>query len=234
MESLNNSKDLNIIVLIVLIIIILLFVFYKRESFDVNELSMSKLKKCMKYKPDNVDIYDYKPTYVTDVRNSNDCPVSKNDKANLEFVKNNLLTSCGLDNPPQTRKEFHNDFFKFRDLTYNNSSIREDAVDRIVDLYLSGNLEQTRLNSNIRIKDLFDCTTAGPNLYSRQCVRLPDFDNINPKGYYLSYGTPGMHLTRDNWNYPNEKISNGGPIRTGLTANDPAQSNQMSLDVFPF
>ncbi len=124
---------------------------------------------------------------------------------------------------PKSTKEFSDDFFSFRDSTQMNSSMRFDAVDKIQDLYLSGNLEHAKgFPENVKIKDLFDCATSGPTIYKRSCVRLPTFDNMNPVGHYASYGTPGLYATADQWQYPNEKIMNGGEIDNGIYA---SQSN---------
>lgn len=120
-------------------------------------------------------------------------------------------------NAPKSTKEFSDDFFGFRDSTYMNSSLRFDPVDKIQDLYLNGNMEHAReFPENIKIKDLFDCATSGLSLYKKPNVRLPTFDNLNPVDQYVVSGTPGLHGTRDQWNYPNEKIMNGGEIENGV------------------
>ncbi len=123
---------------------------------------------------------------------------------------------------PKSAKEFSDDFFGFRDRsTFMNSSIRFDAVDKIQDLYLSGNLSHARgFPENTKIKDLFDCATSGPTIYKRSCVRLPTFDNMNPVDDHVSYGTPGLYATADQWQYPNEKIINGGEIDNGVYGTD--------------
>jgi hypothetical protein len=102
---------------------------------------------------------------------------------------------------PQTSREFNNNFFRFRDSTCLNSSMRDDAVDRVQQLYLQGNLSEVRGCHNVKIKDIFDKIVANPNPYERQCVRLPSFDNVNPDGWRFNYGTPGTQLTGDKWVY---------------------------------
>ncbi len=136
-------------------------------------------------------------------------------------------TQCPL--PAQSRREFHNDFFSFRDKTYENSSMQYDTVDMVQDLYLSGNNSIARQHPNMRIKDVFDNMTQAPNAYVRDCVRLPKFDNVNPQGYYNSFGTPGLSLTRDNWSYDNEQANNGGEIQPGLYANDLSATSHMAI-----
>ncbi len=161
----------------------------------------------------------------------------------LKFVegKNNLYMQNFLNNtqeekikPAISRKQFHNDFFGFRDLTEQNSSIRQDPVDLIQQMYLDGNLGAARRFPNMKIKDIFDAATQGPNLYERQCVRLPHFDNINFDGYLMSNGSPGLMTTRTDWEYDNEKIMNGGKITDyqdtqNLYPHDNEYENQMPV-----
>lgn len=125
---------------------------------------------------------------------------------------------CNItENAPKSTKEFSDDFFGFRDSTLMNSSLRFDPVDKIQDLYLNNSMEHAgKFPENIKIKDLFDCATSGPSLYKKPTVRLPSFDNLNPIDQYIVPGTPGLHGTRDQWNYPNEKIMNGGEIENGI------------------
>jgi len=185
--------------------------FYNTEDEQsvqqLNELKIDSPRKSYKF----VD-YDDK-TAFNNFDASGRCP--------LKFVegKNNLYMQNFLHNtreeqpkPAISRRQFHNDFFGFRDLTEQNSSIRQDPVDLIQQMYLDGNLSAARRYPNMKIKDIFDAATQGPNLYERQCVRLPYFDNINFDGYLMSNGSPGLMTTRTDWEYDNEKIMNGGKI----------------------
>lgn len=122
---------------------------------------------------------------------------------------------CPHGEPPQTIKGFHKDFFNFRDKTHINSQQHLDPVDKVRQLYLEGNTSLARGHQGIKIKDLFDSTTCGPNLYDRQCVRLPDFKHMNHDGYYVNHGSPGMYMTRDNWTYNEERVMNGGCMANG-------------------
>jgi hypothetical protein len=130
------------------------------------------------------------------------CPIHQNERDTRIFLTDHLFSDnkkCKIkkNDRIKSRKNFHSDFFSFRDQTYNNSSQRLDPVDKISSLYLSGNFSQARRYPNMKIKDLFDEVTKGPNLYTRQCVRLPQFDNI------LAPGSPGLSLTRNEWKYDN-------------------------------
>jgi|AntRauTorckE6833_2_1112554.scaffolds.fasta_scaffold11056_2 hypothetical protein len=150
---------------------------------------------------------------------ANAYPIS-NDIADSKYldkliIKNN--ETCGK--VPKTIKQFNKDFFNFRDRAWHSSSMRYDPVDKINDMKLSGNISQSRRYPNMKIKDLYDELTKGPNLYKKQCVRTPLFDNMNPDEYHLKPGSPGTIMNADNWKYDNEKIMNGGEISQGLTGN---------------
>ncbi len=162
----------------------------------------------------------------SDVEHIVNCPVEKNLEDNDFYVQKILLGNNEVcPEKTQSKKDFHKDFFSFRDSVYNISTWRNDPVDKITSLYLDGNRSQARRYPNMKIKDLFDNLTSGPNLYERQCVRLPKYDNINPNGYRFSYGNPGMQSVRDNWEYPNEKIMNGGEIVNNIYGHEDYNQN---------
>lgn len=241
MVSYNNAINFSLIALVVIITIHILF----NNRRDTEPYNIVKT-----YAPYNPQKQQRSPKKQKSVRRAHSCPVdqsvrdhdvylqkfllgatscpsaTKNWTADDEYT-NTSCTNCTNDDvnsitvdAPKSTKEFHDDFFGFRDRTYQNSSMREDPVDKIQTLYLSGNISEARRYPNMKIKDLFDEATKGPNLYERQCVRVPQFDNVNPEGHYVSYGTPGMSLSRDKWQYDNEKIINGGEIENGIYGND--------------
>lgn len=148
---------------------------------------------------------------------------------NKDYVGEN--TPCPPIKQVKSAKQFHKDYFGFRDKTLNSSSFREDPVDKINRLCLDGNTGAAKRFPNIKIKDLFDKVTSGPNLYDRQCVRLPSYDNVNYDGYYTNSGVTGLELTRDNWRYKDEYVMNGGKIVDGLYPHDlEAGKNQPTLN----
>jgi len=98
-----------------------------------------------------------------------------------------------------------------------------DSVDKIANMYLNGDLGEARRNSGMKIRDIYDKLTCGPQLYERKCARIPQFDNTMHDGYDASF-VNGMHMTRDNWLYDNENILNGGQIEKNLYASDPESS----------
>jgi len=223
-----NQNVISYALLAIVIIVIVHLLFNNSKFVDTYDGKIRKRNFVpMTYNKPETKIYDF---HSDEVSSDGDCPVTRNDDNHSQYLQKTLLgTREVCPNPTQSTKNFHNDFFNFRDSIYQNSSIREDSVDKIQSLYLDGNLSQARRYPNMKIKDLFDELTKGPNLYERQCVRLPQFDNINPDGYHLSYGTPGTSLTRDNWSYKNEKIMNGGRIVDDLYPNDNHANNNLVL-----
>lgn len=193
----------------------------------------------------------YKPSAKSEaVQNNDDIsenPLPYNEDASMKYLTNTLLGQtedvssskkaigcpefplAGCPKPAKSQKQFHKDFFAFRDMTQNNSSIRYDPVDKIQELYLDGNLSDARRYPNMKIKDIFDNATAGPSLYTRQCVRLPQFDNVNSAGYQMSYGQHPMNLSGVHWEYPNEKVINGAAIKPGLYGADPYASTSLPV-----
>lgn len=160
----------------------------------------------------------------------NACPLKENDLQTdyymTKYLLGNQTNNCPR--PTQSIKDFNKDFFKFRDYTNGNSSMVYDSIDKIANLYLDGDLGEARRYPGMKIRDIFDQLTSGPNLYDRACVRVPQFDNTMQDGYNYSFYT-GMYNNRDNWKYKNEKIINGGQIENNLYANDPEALKQFPV-----
>jgi hypothetical protein len=146
-------------------------------------------------------------------------------------------------------KDFHNDFFSFRDKIEQNTSIKEDVVDKVLALQLDGNLGSNTNTKNMRIKDIYDDLVCNKEYKEAQdydfnkCARTSKFDNMNNSGYTFNYGSPGLHLVRDDWKYPNSSLhkapgiaSNEYPIceRNSLSANptSTAQFNEIKNNIY--
>ncbi len=95
----------------------------------------------------------------------------------------------------QTTKEFNNNFFSFRDSTFKNSSMTVDPVDKINQLYLSGDLSTINSCKPVKIKDIYDKTTQELPYFQRDCVRTQYYDKTNPEGYLFSFGSPTKGIT---------------------------------------
>lgn len=232
------------------VIVLVHFFFNKKEGFQNSEESAPQevgsvtpvvedvpIPAPKKYlKPTKFGkIYNFHDPHTVFPKSGSGCPTLQKNEEDTDLyiqkyaLSNEPVHSIEPSDPPKHIQQFHDDFFAFRDTyTNENSSMRYDPVDKIQDLYLSGNMDEARGYPNKKIKDLFDYTTLGPNLYGRGCVRVPYFDNINPEGWKYSYGSPGTQLVADEYDYTPEKVMNGGEIRGGLAGMDPASSNFMN------
>ena len=172
---------------------------------------------------------------VGDIPGKPYCPVNKVEDDHMEYLQDFILGQQEpCPKPAISRKQFHKNFFNFRDKTAQSSSFKQDPVDRITQMYLDGNLTEARRYPGMKIKDLFDAATAGPNKHTRSCVRLPKYDSVNYDGLYSSYGSPATSIARDNyvWKYKNDKIINGGQIRQGLYPYDPEYNKNLNIGVY--
>lgn len=117
--------------------------------------------------------------------------------------------------------KFRKDFCDFRGRIYNDSH-QTDSVDKVLDLYLSGNSDVSRMFKGSQIRDMYDnLTTSGQDLYERRCARTPDMQALAEQGFYSREGEQGKYLTRNEWKYPKENIMNGGEVDKNLYGYDP-------------
>ncbi|QKF93838.1 hypothetical protein QKU48_gp0380 [Fadolivirus algeromassiliense] len=219
----------NILLFILIAIVIVLFLEFTKQKSSENfedskpavfEESINDQNYSNKYIPEELS------NDVPTIKTINACPLKENDVQTDYYIKRILgQNTQRCPKPTQTIKEFNKDFFKFRDYTYNNSSMTLDPVDKITNLYLDGDLGQAGRHSTMKIRDIFDQVTCGQNLYTKPCVRLPHFDNTMHDGYNYNQMT-GMYNTRDTWNYNNEKEMNGGQVDKNLYGNDPEDLRQ--------
>lgn len=233
-----NQNVLNYILVSLIIVVAVHYLFSDNSK-------LKPIKRIIKVEEDMNEPFD-DPTYFSQpVSNSPPSslrsqdqlsvnPIPFNEDASLDYMTKTLTGNASDCSAPATsRKQFNNDFFSFRDVTCANSSIRYDAVDKVQRLYLEGNTSPARGQQEpLKIKDIFDNATKGPNTYLRQCVRLPDFDNLSSDGYTTSMGENSQKRTsasQQGWSYPNEKVLNGGQIKQGLFASDPHRDYSMPV-----
>ncbi len=235
----NSDNNLINYILFAVIIAFLVHILFKNANSGENyepvqvPLEMEERLQSAPIKRKRTDwrFVDYdEPSQMCALDKESRCPLPKNEEdTNIYLTKFLLGEREECPKPAKPIKQFHKDFFNFRDLTQVNTSIRMDAVDKIQQLYLQGNTSEARRYPNMKIKDIFDEVTKAPSLYHRQCVRLPKFENINYDGYYMSYGQHPMDLTRDNWRYSREKVINGAEISNGMYGNDPDANMNMPI-----
>lgn len=226
------SDTLVIYIIIGIVVILAFHNFNKPENMD-NISNINKTNKIRNYN----DIIKFDNNNKINLRKSSFYPSIGDDfdiaYETLDNLQNNLhphSEQCSF--PPQSDKQFHKDFFAFRDKTQMNSSMRLDMVDNIVNMKLDGNLDIARRQGNIKIKDIFDESVKVPEKYHQKCARLPFFDKTNPHGWKDDFGTPGTHITADDWKYENERVMNGGEFMQNMTGNDPFYENVLDLKAY--
>ena len=80
----------------------------------------------------------------------------------------------GCKKPVKSIKQFHKDFFEFRDRhTIDNTSIRYDPVDKMTDIKLYGGRDRMDgeksplFGSGVKIKDIYDNAVSGHPVYNK-------------------------------------------------------------------
>jgi hypothetical protein len=192
----------NITLIIIIILLIIWLVPSKKEYYDhtINTIPQTRCK--MPVVKEKQVQYDPETKHCID-----------------KFLLGSKKEICPL--KPITNKQFNNNFFKFRDYTYENSSMTLDPVDKIDDLLLYGSLEQAKEFPGSKIWDVYDRLTSGPSLYEKDCNRLPKFDNTMNDGFNFK-SVEGMYNTMDNWKYKDESIINGGNFNGMIKGKDSA------------
>jgi hypothetical protein len=217
--------NLSHILLWVLVFIVIVWFFESIQQSYMEQFEEEKEKEKEKIYPQrpHIGVSPVVPELRTIKKRQPACDLIRENDLKTNYYIEKTLNGKDFERCPQPTKaikKFNKDFFKFRDFTMDNTSIRLDAVDKVINLQLSGNLSQARNISGKRIRDIYDETTmCGPNLNQKTCVRVPQFDNTMHDGYVPNNVT-GMHNVRDHWQYPSESSMNGGKLAKNLYGND--------------
>ena len=131
-------------------------------------------------KNDNMEgayLYDTKPeSMILNAYPIGDNQIKHNINDNFRYISKDY----GCKKPVKSIKQFHKDFFKFRDHTLDNTSIRYDPVDKMMNMKLdgmSGSLtsdnrlsdDLTNYNgNNKKIKNIYDYIVSGVPQYDKQ------------------------------------------------------------------
>ena len=115
-------------------------------------------------------------------------------------------------------KKERDKFFGFNECINQNSNPNNTAM-KVQKLYNEN-------NNDVSISQLYDNAVKDVNLYEKQCVKTPIYDNLSKSGVYVREGCVGNTYLNDNWMYNNDKIINGGQISENLYAYDPNNKNE--------
>lgn len=143
-----------------------------------------------------------------------------------EYLRDTLIGSqnyCGDDKNTSNKwdydlKKERDKFFGFNDFINQNSNPNNMAF-RVQKLYNEN-------NTDMSLSKIYDNAVKETNLYEKQCVKTPIYDNLTKTGAYVREGCTGDTFLNDNWMYNNDKIINGGQISKNLYPYDPSNNNE--------
>lgn len=194
-----NSRKTIFYTLITLLVILFIVKIYKNdENFDIN---INNGKKQPKFY-------------------NNKCTVQQTEQDLDSYIRSQLLVnSNSCDN--KKLANYRDRHFGFRDKIWQTSN-DIDMVDKINDMYLSGNQDLSRNHNGLLISDIFNGLTQN------------NTDNkMKPTEHevLLQHGHNGYSLSDIIWTYDNnEKPMNGGSFYNNITAFDNnGQLNQSVL-----
>lgn len=251
--NLNEFIDLLVIIVIVTLVINIVSKFYgrifnNREHMDSSSSSNNE-STAISFpatitepavhipSPLNSQNISKQESGEVGVSGARGCTVCDNDVQVDDYLRRNLLSHANIcdkdkinkDTDRDTLEKYRNDFFGFKN-SVNQTSNTDDMVDRVNDLYLSGNADISRNHKGVAIKDLFDGLTKGPDIYNGNCVRAADLDSITQEPAYKSNGFRGEAYTRDNWVYGEEKVTNGGSFYENIYGRDPEAGDNQAVN----
>ena len=143
------------------------------------------------------------------------------------FIRKRLLNGENYRSP---KNYSNNDLKKYRDTHFafrNNiwqSSNDVDMVDKINDMYLSGDYDLTRNRKGTKIADLFDELTKNENKLTQPCITNvtteKGIERILDQKTKKIEGHNGNMLSNDRWIYNQEKTINGGNFYDNIKPNE--------------
>ena len=155
---------------------------------------------------------------ISKERNKN-CTVCQTDMDADTYIRKRLLAGRGLCESEKQMtneelKKYRDKHFAFRNKVWQTSR-DVDMVDKINDMYLSGNEELSRSHRGVKIGDLFDGLTKNESkLMDDGCQMMSGNDKsiqrlMKEEGTHVQ-GHNGSMYSDAKWEYNNEKTMNGG------------------------
>jgi hypothetical protein len=169
-------------------------------------------------------------SYIEQTENDVDAYIQK-----IVYSKNKSETNEKLS--AEEIQGYKNDFWNFQDNVNKNSSAGVDMVDKINELYKTGNNELIN-NNGKRIGDLFNgLVETDKNVKGNFCgkslnVCLPLTGSTvksSNTGNYLKTDEKSNYFTNFNWRYNNDNVNNGGKFYNSIEGNDSSSGNDMAL-----
>lgn len=194
------------------------FKFGKKEMMGI--LDTDELMKFENNK--NIESFDGSIDGGNIFHNKKKCTIDTTDNDADIYIRKRLLAG----NDDYNKKYLDNDLKKYRDNHFafrNNvwqTSKDVDMVDKINDMYFSGDYDLTRNRKGTRISDLFNDLTKNDDKIEQTCISNMTSEKgidriMNQKAKKIN-GHNGNMLSDDLWFYKQEKIMNGGDFYDGI------------------
>ncbi len=154
--------------------------------------------------------------------NKKNCGIDANELDADTYIRNRLLTGSDSIKKNYSKDElklYRDNHFAFRNNVWQTSK-DVDMVDKINDMYFSGNYDLTRNRKGTRIADLFNDLTKNEDKLEQTCITnmtsSKSIDRIMDQKSRKTRGHNGNMLSEDLWFYNKEKTMNGGDFYNGI------------------
>jgi hypothetical protein len=178
------------------------------------------------------ELYENHPMLEKQTKeNGQSCPVAKMNDETDRYIRDIVLGGKFLckGKPQDTKKhtdseidEYQNEFYEFKNKINNSSSEGLDMVDKLNEIFSSGNNELTHHNGK-RISDVYnELTKSNSNngCGEEKCILPPEIDRNLRTGFYTADSGMGKYYSNYNWKYENDNVNNGGKFYGNIEAND--------------
>lgn len=171
---------------------------------------------------------------------SKTCPTSTNNAEVSRYINEYALNGrniCSNDGDKKYTKEdldvYRHNFIDFRNNTGHSSSTGENLVEKINELYNTGNSDKAKIHEGKTISDVFNGLTAQDRqINNSMCVIKPEIDRSTLSTHYKKDSANGGSYTNFNLIYESDKnnVNNGGVFYGNVEGYDDSIDSSMSLD----
>lgn len=154
------------------------------------------------------------------------CPVVKMNNETDRYIRDIILGGKFLckDKPEETTNDeiddFQNDFFGFSDKINYSSNESLDMVDKLNEIFSSGDTNLVNYNGK-NISDIYNDLTKNDvidNCVTNKCILPPDVDRDMHVGSYIE--DSGQTYSNYNWKYADDTVNNGGKFYENIEGYD--------------
>ena len=203
--------------------------FYLDEGEDLSELitNTNKLEK----KTNIIETFN-----IDSPNKTKNCLIEENVSDADTYIRKRLLDGSNYRSPKNYSndelKKYRDTHFAFRNNIWQTSN-NVDMVDKINDMYYSGDYDLTRNRKGTRIADLFDDLTKNENKITQPCISNITSDKgierILDQQTKKIEGHNGNMLSNESWVYNQEKTINGGNFYDNIKPNEDNNSLYQAL-----